>query len=169
MQRHPNVFATSISHTTRGPRPGEVPDEDYYFVSMADFEKLIDAGGFVEHAKFGGNRYGTSRKMIDDVRGTGKVVILDIEMEVYLHMANPGASAPSRRVGVPGPLVNRCVGRKADPGRQARCALRLHRAAHLRRPREAAPRPWHGEGGVDSEAPRAGEEGAGIRGDARCA
>jgi guanylate kinase len=49
---------------------------------MADFEKLIEEGGFVEHAKFGGNRYGTSKSMIEDFIKGGKVVVLDIEMEV---------------------------------------------------------------------------------------
>jgi len=81
MARHPNVFATSVSHTTRSPRPGEVPGEDYHYVSMEEFEKLIADGGFVEHAKFGGNRYGTSRQTITDILSSGKVPILDIEME----------------------------------------------------------------------------------------
>ena len=49
---------------------------------MQTFEKVIEEGGFVEHAKFGGNRYGTSRKMIEEMQGKGKVVVLDIEMEV---------------------------------------------------------------------------------------
>ncbi|EHK97999.1 putative Guanylate kinase [Glarea lozoyensis 74030] len=48
---------------------------------MATFEKMIEEGGFVEHAKFGGNRYGTSRKMIEEMQGKGRVVVLDIEME----------------------------------------------------------------------------------------
>lgn len=48
MARYPNTFATSVSHTTRSPRPGEVPGEDYYYVSMSEFEKLIEEGGFVE-------------------------------------------------------------------------------------------------------------------------
>lgn len=82
LERHPDTFATSVSHTTRDPRPGEVRDEDYFYISMKEFEDLIEKGGFVEHAKFGGNRYGTSRKMIEDMRRKGKVVILDIEMEV---------------------------------------------------------------------------------------
>ena len=82
LERHPNTFATSISHTTREPRPGEVRDHDYYYVSMTEFEELIEQGGFLEHAKFGGNRYGTSKKMIEDFLGKGRVVILDIEMEV---------------------------------------------------------------------------------------
>jgi guanylate kinase len=80
---HPNVFETSISHTTRGARPGEAHEKDYYyFVKLEDFEDLISKEGFVEHAQFGGNRYGTSREMIERLTKEGKVVILDIEMEV---------------------------------------------------------------------------------------
>jgi guanylate kinase len=82
MERHPDSFATSISHTTRDPRPGEVRDHDYYYVPMQEFEGLIAENGFVEHAKFGGNRYGTSKKMIEEMGKKGRVVVLDIEMEV---------------------------------------------------------------------------------------
>lgn len=49
---------------------------------MSTFEKMIEDGGFVEHAKFGGNRYGTSKKMIGELTAGGRVVVLDIEMEV---------------------------------------------------------------------------------------
>jgi guanylate kinase len=49
---------------------------------MREFEDLIAKGGFLEHAKFGGNRYGTSKRMIEEMGQKGKVVILDIEMEV---------------------------------------------------------------------------------------
>lgn len=48
---------------------------------MADFEDLISKDGFVEHAKFGGNRYGTSKATIEEQSSKGKVVLLDIEME----------------------------------------------------------------------------------------
>jgi guanylate kinase len=82
LDRHPGSFATSVSHTTRNPRPGEVHGEDYYYVSMQEFEDLIVKEGFLEHAKFGGNRYGTSKRMIEEMGQKGKVVILDIEMEV---------------------------------------------------------------------------------------
>ncbi|KAG9234820.1 P-loop containing nucleoside triphosphate hydrolase protein [Amylocarpus encephaloides] len=81
LSRNPSVFCTSISHTTRDPRPGETRDVDYYYTGMAEFESLIEEKGFVEHAKFGDNRYGTSRKMIEEMQGKGKVVVLDIEME----------------------------------------------------------------------------------------
>jgi guanylate kinase len=86
LERHPSTFATSISHTTREPRPGEQRDVDYYYVSMEEFEKNIDEGGFVEHAKFGGNRYGTSKAMIEDFMGRGRTVVLDIEMEVSFNL-----------------------------------------------------------------------------------
>ncbi|CAG8949497.1 hypothetical protein HYFRA_00007727 [Hymenoscyphus fraxineus] len=93
LDRHPSVFCTSISHTTRDPRPGETRDVDYYYTTMEQFEKMIGEEGFVEHAKFGGNRYGTSRKMIEDVRGRGKVVVLDIEMEGVKQIHNSPISA----------------------------------------------------------------------------
>jgi guanylate kinase len=79
---HPDTFAFSVSHTTRAPRPGEADGVDYHYVSMAEFEKLIEADGFVEHAKFGSNRYGTSKATIQEQSAKGKVVVLDIEMEV---------------------------------------------------------------------------------------
>lgn len=45
---------------------------------------MIEEKKFVEHAKFGGNRYGTSKKMIEEFTKSGKCVLLDIEMEVCL-------------------------------------------------------------------------------------
>ncbi|KAJ1338661.1 guanylate kinase [Microdochium nivale] len=78
---HPDVFTLSVSHTTRAPRGGEADGTDYHFVSMSDFEDLIARDAFVEHAKFGSNRYGTSKQTIADQTSKGKVVVLDIEME----------------------------------------------------------------------------------------
>ncbi|KAG6040659.1 hypothetical protein E4U36_005498, partial [Claviceps purpurea] len=78
---HPDTFCLSVSHTTRGPRPGEQDGIDYHFVSMEAFEDLISQNGFVEHAKFGGNRYGTSKMTIEEQGRKGKIVVLDIEME----------------------------------------------------------------------------------------
>lgn len=49
---------------------------------MESFEDLISKDGFVEHAKFGGNRYGTSKMTIEEQTKKGRVVLLDIEMEV---------------------------------------------------------------------------------------
>ena len=55
---------------------------DYYYITMDEFEKMIEEKAFVEHAKFGGNRYGTSKRTISELTASGRVVVLDIEMEV---------------------------------------------------------------------------------------
>lgn len=80
-ERHPETFTLSVSHTTRKPRAGEQDGVDYFYVTMEEFESLIEAQGFVEHAKFGSNRYGTSKKTIEEQSAKGKVVVLDIEIE----------------------------------------------------------------------------------------
>ncbi len=43
---------------------------------------MVKDGGFIEHAKFGGNYYGTSVKAVKDVAEKGRICVLDIEMEV---------------------------------------------------------------------------------------
>ncbi|KAI1813032.1 guanylate kinase [Poronia punctata] len=90
---HPDTFAFSVSHTTRAPRPGEAHGVDYHYVTTAEFEKLIEADGFVEHAKFGSNRYGTSKATIQEQSAKGKVVVLDIEMEGVKQIRNQNLDA----------------------------------------------------------------------------
>ncbi|KAK0514280.1 hypothetical protein JMJ35_002897 [Cladonia borealis] len=78
---HPDTFGFSVSHTTRSPRPGEQDGREYNFTNQEAFLKLVDEGGFIEHAKFGGNYYGTSVKAVKDVAEKGRICVLDIEME----------------------------------------------------------------------------------------
>lgn len=78
----PDKFGFSISHTTRSPRAGEENGREYHFVTKEEFLDLVDKKGFVEHAQFGGNHYGTSIKAIQDIAEKGRICILDIEMEV---------------------------------------------------------------------------------------
>lgn len=73
--------AFSVSHTTRAPRPGEVHGVHYYYVSREEFDRLVAAGAFVEHATVFGNSYGTSKQAIDDQIRAGKSVILDIDWQ----------------------------------------------------------------------------------------
>ncbi|KAH7323028.1 guanylate kinase [Stachybotrys elegans] len=79
--RHPDIFTLSVSHTTRGPRPGEQHSVDYYYISKDEFRDLIAKDKFIEHAEFGSNMYGTSKMTIEEQTAKGKVVVLDIEME----------------------------------------------------------------------------------------
>ncbi|KAL8711555.1 MAG: hypothetical protein Q9220_003965 [cf. Caloplaca sp. 1 TL-2023] len=78
---HPDTFGFSISHTTRAPRPTEQDGREYNFTTKDKFLRLVDEGGFIEHAQFGGNYYGTSVKAVKDVAEKGKICVLDIEME----------------------------------------------------------------------------------------
>ncbi|MCJ1452642.1 hypothetical protein MMC28_002985 [Mycoblastus sanguinarius] len=78
---YPNHFGFSVSHTTRAPRAGEQDGREYNFTNQESFLALVDQGGFIEHAKFGGNYYGTSVKAVKDVAEKGRICVLDIEME----------------------------------------------------------------------------------------
>lgn len=71
----------SVSHTTRPIRGAEVHGEHYHFVNREDFQALVDAGAFAEHAVVYGNYYGTSRQVVDDILGRGNHVILDIDIQ----------------------------------------------------------------------------------------
>lgn len=86
---YPDRFGFSVSHTTRAPRPGEEHGKAYYFVPKEDFMKLVNEHGFIEHAQFGSNLYGTSLKAVKDVADQGRICILDIEMEVRFHVQMP--------------------------------------------------------------------------------
>jgi guanylate kinase len=80
LQRHPELYY-SVSATTRSPRPGEENGKNYYFISRSEFEKLVAQGEFLEWAEFAGNCYGTPRTAVLDHIQSGKLVILEIELE----------------------------------------------------------------------------------------
>ena len=70
----------SVSMTTRGMRPGEVNGREYYFVSREEFDKNIAKDNLLEWAEFVGNRYGTPRDKVEQMRNEGKNVMLEIEV-----------------------------------------------------------------------------------------
>jgi guanylate kinase len=69
----------SISYTTREPRPGEVPGQDYFFVTADEFQRLKDRGALVEWVEQFGYGYGTSREWVQETLTAGRDVIFDIE------------------------------------------------------------------------------------------
>ncbi len=66
-------LAFAVSHTTRPPRAGETDGRDYHFVDRERFQRMDDAGAFVECADVHGHRYGTSRQAIAE--GPGDLLI----------------------------------------------------------------------------------------------
>jgi guanylate kinase len=71
----------SVSHTTRRRRKGEIDGEDYHFVAPEDFQRMIDAGAFLEWAVYNGNHYGTSWATIEEPLAAGRDVLLEIEVQ----------------------------------------------------------------------------------------
>jgi len=71
----------SVSHTTRDMRPGETDGKDYNFVSMADFNAMIERKHFLEYAEVFTNKYGTSRLWVEAQLQQGLDVILEIDWQ----------------------------------------------------------------------------------------
>lgn len=71
----------SVSGTTRKPRVGEKPDENYTFLTREQFEELVRKGAFLEHATYNGHLYGTFRDRVEKIRDSGRDVLLKIDVQ----------------------------------------------------------------------------------------
>jgi guanylate kinase len=71
----------SVSYTTRQPRPGESNGSHYHFVSMAEFERMAQAGDFLESALVHDNRYATSRKWVEEQMAADIDIVLEIDWQ----------------------------------------------------------------------------------------
>ena len=74
-------YEISISHTTRQPRPNEIPEKDYFFVNEDKFKSLIKNEEFLEYAKVFSNFYGTTLTPVIDKLNRGKNVLFDIDWQ----------------------------------------------------------------------------------------
>ena len=71
----------SVSHTTRPMRPGEQDGIHYHFTDVPTFEKMIEEGRFLEHARVFDNYYGTAMANIQEELDAGRDVILEIDWQ----------------------------------------------------------------------------------------
>jgi guanylate kinase len=72
----------SVSCTTRPPRKTESEGKWYNFVTEAEFQRMADAGEFLEYAQvFGKNWYGTPCKWLDEARRQEKDLVLEIDVQ----------------------------------------------------------------------------------------
>ena len=124
LARRPDL-GYSVSCTTRAPRPGEVQGRDYYFMTRAEFIAERERGAFAESAEVHGNLYGTLRSEVERVLGSGKHVVMDIDVQgaVQFMRAFPQTVTifilpPSAEV-----LLERLKGRKTES--PAQLAARL--------------------------------------------
>jgi guanylate kinase len=80
MERRPGL-EFSVSCTTRRPRAHEQDGRDYYFIDRAEFERLVAADEFIEHANVFGNLYGTRRSVVEAALDRGHDLILEIDWQ----------------------------------------------------------------------------------------
>ncbi|KAK6457049.1 guanylate kinase [Scheffersomyces xylosifermentans] len=113
---YPDKFGFSVSNTTRQPRAGERDGIDYHFTTVEDFKKAINENSFIEWAQFSGNYYGTSIKAVKDVVETGKICLLDIDMQGVKSVKKTDLNARYLFVGPPSidTLRERLVGRGTE-------------------------------------------------------
>jgi guanylate kinase len=85
VQRDPGI-EFSVSHTTRAQRSSERAGRDYHFVDRGEFERMIAAGAFVEHAEYAGNLYGTSVASLDEPLRRGADLLLEVDVQGALQL-----------------------------------------------------------------------------------
>ena len=85
----------SVSHTTRAPRGQEKHGREYFFVSLQEFDAMVEADAFVEWAHVHNHRYGTSKKAIEDRMAQGADVILEIDFQGAVQIKRIFANAIS--------------------------------------------------------------------------
>jgi len=84
-QRLDAIFSVSV--TTREPTDQDVPGADYIFVDETAFDQMVQRGEFIEYARvFGRNWYGTPRTPVEQALRSGRIVILDIDVQGALQV-----------------------------------------------------------------------------------
>jgi guanylate kinase len=83
----------SVSHTTRAPRGQEKHGREYFFISQQEFDAMVAANAFVEWATVHGQRYGTSKKAIEERMAQGADVILEIDFQGAIQIKKIFANA----------------------------------------------------------------------------
>jgi guanylate kinase len=126
MERLPQL-ELSVSATTRPARPGERDGCDYHFLTPEEFERRIQAGGFVEHADYAGRRYGTLRAELDGRVRAGVPVVLEIEVQGARQVRAALPEALQVFIAPPSldALRTRLIGRGADGPEEVERRLRV--------------------------------------------
>jgi len=95
----------SISYTTRAPRGSEEDGREYHFTTRVEFERMIAAGEFLEHAEVFGNYYGTAISSLRHAEANGKDLLLDIDVQGGMQVMQKLPSAVSIFILPPSPEV----------------------------------------------------------------
>lgn len=122
-ENYPDVLL-SVSATTRPPRPGEIDGVHYYFVSDAEFDRMVENSELLEWAVVHNSyRYGTPRLPIEAALASGRQVLLEIDLQGARNVKKALPSALLVFLLPPSweELVRRLTGRGTeDPAEQSR-------------------------------------------------
>lgn len=88
LRKWDDTLRFSVSATTRPPRDGEVDAQDYYFVSVEDFQRQVASGGMLEHARVFGNYYGSPKGPVSQAIIAGRDVLFDIDWQGAQQISN---------------------------------------------------------------------------------
>ena len=119
VRMRPDLFALSVSATTRRPRAGELPHREYVFVSRPVFERMIAGGRLAEWAEVHGEYYGTPAGNLEGLREDGPVPVLDIDVQGARQIMKRGTGAFAIFILPPGPAewIDRLAGRGTESPR----------------------------------------------------
>jgi len=123
LKEFPNIFALSVSYTTRKARPGETHGKDYYFIEKAEFEKMIEENKFVEHCTVHGNLYGTAQEEINRIAREHKICIIEIEVNGAQKISKSAVEA--NYMFIYPPTVNSLKERILGRGTETQAAIEL--------------------------------------------
>lgn len=127
-ERMPSL-AVAISATTRAIRESERDGREYYFLSPGEFQRRVDAGDFVEHVEYAGNRYGTLRSELHRILDGGRSVVLEIELRgarevkaalpdcMTVFIKPPSIDELERRLRARGTEADAAINARLDTGR----------------------------------------------------
>ena len=128
MKQHSDVYALSISATTRAPRVGETDGIEYFFKTKEQFEEMIKNEELIEYAQYVEHYYGTPKAYVTEQLEAGKDVILEIEIQGALKVKEKFPDTLLLFVMPPSAseLKERLVGRGTE--KMSVIESRLHRA-----------------------------------------
>lgn len=74
-------FHFVVTATTRPQRPGEIHGVNYLFISEEEYDRLLAADEFLEHATVYGHRYGVPKGQVREAWARGQDVIMRVDVQ----------------------------------------------------------------------------------------
>jgi guanylate kinase len=122
-------FHFVVTTTDRPRRPGEVDGVDYFFVSSAEFERMIEGDELLEHATVYGQHKGVSRDQVRRALDSGQDVVmrLDVQGAATIRRLVPDAVLIFLTTESEQELMARLKARRTESGQALRTRLEIAR------------------------------------------